>query len=45
MTEDQVVQKLGQPLQAVKFGDQKTLKYQGMTIVLKDGKVVDIKVD
>src|SRR6266849_369611 len=27
MTEDQVFQKLGQPLQAVKFGDQKTLKY------------------
>lgn len=45
MTEDQVIQKLGQPLQAVKFGSQKTLKYNGMTVVLKDGKVVDLKVE
>jgi hypothetical protein len=45
MTEDQVIQKLGQPVQAVKFGNQKTLKYNGMTVVLKDGKVVDVKVE
>jgi len=45
MTEDQVIQKLGQPLQTVKFGDQKSLKYQGMTVILKDGKVVDLKVE
>jgi hypothetical protein len=45
MTEEQVTQKLGQPLQSVKFGDQKSLKYKGMTVVLKDGKVVDVKVE
>ena len=45
MTEEQVTQKLGQPLQAIKFGDQKTLKYNGMTIVLKEGKVVDLKIE
>ncbi len=45
MTEEQVIQKLGQPLQSVKFGDQKTLKYKGMTVVLKDGKVIDVKVE
>lgn len=45
MTEEQVIQKLGQPLQSVKFGDQKSLKYRGMTVVLKDGKVVDVKVE
>lgn len=45
MTEEQVIQVLGQPLQTVKFGDQKSLKYKGMTVVLKDGKVVDLKVE
>jgi len=45
MTEEQVTQKLGQPLQAIKFGDQQTLKYNGMTIVLKEGKVVDLKIE
>jgi hypothetical protein len=45
MTEDQVIQALGQPLQTVKFGEQKSLKYKGMTVVLKDGKVVDLKVE
>jgi hypothetical protein len=45
MTEDQVIQKLGQPLQAIRFGDQKSLKYNGMTVVLKDGKVIDLKVE
>lgn len=45
MTEEQVIQKLGQPLQAIKFGDQKTLKYNGMTVVLKDDKVVDLKIE
>lgn len=45
MTEALVVQKLGQPLQAVKLDDQKTLKYSGMTVVFKHGKVVDLKVD
>jgi hypothetical protein len=45
MTEEQVIQALGQPLQTVKFGEQKSLKYKGMTIVLKDGKVVDLKVE
>lgn len=45
MTEDQVIQKLGQPLQTIKFGSQESLKYNGMTVVLKDGKVVDLKVE
>jgi len=45
MTEEQVVQKLGQPSQSVKFGDQKTLKFNGMTVVLKNDKVVDLKVE
>ncbi len=45
MTEEQVIQALGQPLQTIKFGDQKSLKYKGMTVVLKDGKVVDLKTE
>jgi len=45
MTEDQVIKALGQPLQTVKFGEQKTLKYKGMTVILKDGKVTDLKVE
>jgi hypothetical protein len=45
MTEELVIQKLGQPLQSIKFGDQKSLKYKGVTVVLKDGKVIDLKVD
>jgi hypothetical protein len=45
MSEEQILQKLGQPLQTVRFGNQKTLKYKGMSIVLKDGKVIDLKVE
>lgn len=45
MTEEAVIQKLGQPIQSVKFGAQKSLKYKNMTVILKDGKVADVKLE
>jgi hypothetical protein len=44
-SEEDVLKKLGEPLKTIRFGTQKTLKYQDMTVVLKDGKVVDVKVE
>jgi hypothetical protein len=45
MSEEQVVRLLGQPTQAVRFGDQRTLKYPGMTVILKEDRVIDLKVE
>jgi hypothetical protein len=45
MSEDSVIQKLGQPIRTVKVGDQKILKFKEMTVVTKEGKVVDVKVE
>jgi hypothetical protein len=43
-TEEEVTAKLGEPEKTIRVGPQKTLKYPDMTIVLKDGKVVDVDV-
>jgi hypothetical protein len=45
MSEDEVLKRLGQPLRAVSFGETKTLIYRDMKVVLKNGKVVEVKVD
>jgi hypothetical protein len=44
-TEEDVVAKLGEPLRTIRVGSQKTLKYPDMTIILKDGKVSEVKVE
>jgi hypothetical protein len=44
-SEADVVKKLGQPLKSLKAGNQKSLKYKDMTVILKDGKVVEVKLD
>jgi hypothetical protein len=44
-TEEEVIAKLGEPLKTVRVGSQKTLKYADMTVILKDGKVADVKVE
>lgn len=44
-TEEEVTAKLGEPLKTVRVGSQKTLKYPDMTVILKDGKVADVKVE
>jgi hypothetical protein len=44
-TEEEVIAKLGEPLKTVRFGSQKTLKYPDMTVILKDGKVANVKVE
>ncbi|MEK7992817.1 MAG: hypothetical protein AAB403_03330 [Planctomycetota bacterium] len=43
MSEEAVIQKLGQPLRSIKIGDQKSLRYKDMTVILKDGKVTEVK--
>jgi hypothetical protein len=43
--EHDVLAKLGEPLKTIRVGSQKTLKYEDMTIVLKDGKVSDVRVE
>jgi hypothetical protein len=45
MSEDEVVKRLGQPLRAVSFGETKTLIYGDVKVVLKNGKVVEVKID
>ncbi len=44
-SEEVVIQKLGQPLKSIKVGNQKSLKYKDMTVLLKDGRVTEIKLD
>ncbi len=45
MPETAVIEKLGQPLRTVKVGDQKILKFKDMTVIIKDGKVAEVKVE
>jgi hypothetical protein len=45
MEEADVIRLLGQPLRSVTFGDQETLKYKDLTIILKSGKVADVRLD
>jgi len=45
MPEMAVIEKLGQPLRTVKVGDQKILKFKEMTVIIKDGKVSEVKVE
>lgn len=42
-SEEAVTRKLGQPLKAIRVGTQKLLSYRDFTIVLKDGKVAEVK--
>ena len=43
MSEDEILQKLGQPTRTVRVGNQKSLVYADMTITVTDGKVSDVK--
>jgi hypothetical protein len=45
MPEENVIQKMGQPIRSIKVGDQRFLKYKEMTVVIKDGKVSEVKVE
>jgi hypothetical protein len=45
MPEESVVQRLGQPIRTVKVGDQKILKFKEMTVIIKAGKVAEVKVE
>ncbi len=45
MPEMTVIEKLGQPIRSIKVGDQKFLKYKEMTVIIKDGKVAEVKVE
>jgi hypothetical protein len=42
-SEETVIQKLGQPLRSLKVGNQKSLDYKDVTVILKDGVVVDVR--
>jgi hypothetical protein len=44
-SEEDVVEKLGEPLRSIKVGVQKFLKFKGMTVILTDGKVSSVKVE
>ncbi|HUE05692.1 MAG TPA: hypothetical protein VMR62_39485 [Bryobacteraceae bacterium] len=44
-SQEDVVKKLGEPLCSVGVGAQKPLKFKGMTVLLTDGKVTDVKVE
>ncbi len=43
MSEEAVIQKLGQPLKSIRVGSQKSLTYEDMTVILREGKVVEVK--
>ncbi|OFV95572.1 MAG: hypothetical protein A3H28_16925 [Acidobacteria bacterium RIFCSPLOWO2_02_FULL_61_28] len=45
ISEEAVLQKLGEPSKTIRVGNQKSLKYEDMTVILKDGKVVDVKLE
>ena len=45
MPEAAVIEKLGQPIRSIKVGDQRFLKYKEMTLIIKDGKVTEVKVE
>ncbi len=44
MSEDDVLKKLGEPEKTIQVGEQKYLRYKDMTIIIKDSKVLDVKV-
>lgn len=43
MAEAEVLQRLGHPQRIITFADTKSLVYPGLTVVLKNGKVVEVK--
>lgn len=43
MTREELVRALGEPLQAITAGTKEILKYRDMSVVVEDGKVVDIR--
>jgi hypothetical protein len=45
MREEDVITRLGQPLRTISFGETKTLIYREVKVVLKNGKVVEVKID
>lgn len=45
MSEDEVLKRLGQPLRTVSFGEMKTLFYTDIKVVLKNGNVVEVRVN
>jgi hypothetical protein len=44
-SEDVVIKKLGEPVKSVRVGSQKILKFKDLTVILKDGKVADVKIE
>jgi hypothetical protein len=44
ISEEEVLKRLGQPIKSIRVGSEKTLKYADMTVLIRDGKVVDVKV-
>ena len=45
MSKDEVVKILGEPVKAVSFGEKTILKYNDLSVELRDGKVVDVKMN
>ena len=45
ISEDTVLQRLGEPLRSLSVGNQKSLKYPDLTVILRDGKVVEVKLE
>jgi hypothetical protein len=45
LTESEVTQRLGPPVRSVTVGDQKSLKYKDMTVILKSGKVAQVNLE
>jgi hypothetical protein len=43
MSKEDVVKLMGEPLKSVTFGKKTTLTYKDLSIILEDGKVVDVK--
>jgi hypothetical protein len=43
MTEDQVIQIQGKPKQRVSVGSKTVLVYEGIKLVFRDGKLVDVE--
>ena len=43
MSKDDVIKAMGEPEKSVTFGNRMTLTYKEVTIILEDGKVVDVK--
>jgi hypothetical protein len=45
MSEEEIIKRLGQPFRSIKVGSDKVLKYNDLTVTLKDGKVADVKIE